>query len=434
MSTDMTVWRLVAKEIGYRRLNFALGAFAVLVAVGCLVAVLTLLRGHRLRAEQIGEDQKARTQDVGANLKDDARRLMLELGYNVLILHKDQNLGEFYAQGRASKLMPETYAGQLAASNQLLVRHLLPSLQERIVWPEQNEPLIGTRGEVPQTHLDPKKPMIVAVPKGTVVLGSVLAQKAGLEVGRQVKLLGRAFTVGKIHERRGNEDDATAWIDLSEAQELLGKPGRINAILALGCLCVTQIPGGVSKQITSILKDTQVIELLREAAIRRATRTAAGNRAGQFVELQEAGRESLRVEREALATWVILPVVLGCIVWVGLLALGNVRRRRTEIGILRAMGVRAGQIVSIFLTRALLVGLMGAAIGYAVGFAVAAAWDAREGGGVALGGKAVGVAALFGPVLLLAALVLAPLLSAMASLVPAMMAAQQDPATVLREE
>lgn len=429
----MTVWRLVAKEIGYRRLNFALGAVAVLVAVGCVVAVLTVLSGYDVRAEGIGDAQEARTQDIGAGLKDDARRLMLELGYNVLILHKDQDLGEFYAQGRASKLMPETYAEKLAASRRLMVRHLLPSLQERIVWPEQNEPiiLIGTRGEVPQTHLDPKKPMIVAVPKGTMVLGSVLAQKAGLEVGKEVKLLGRAFTVGKIHERRGNEDDATAWIDLAEAQELLGKPGRINAILALGCLCVAQTPGGVSKEITSILKDTQVIELLREAAIRRATRTAVGNRADQFVGLEKTGRESLRLERGVLEKWVILPVVLGCVVWVGLLALGNVRRRRTEIGILRAMGVRAGQIVSIFLARALLVGLMGAAIGYAVGFAVAVAWDA---GGVALGGKAVGAAALFDPILLAATLVLAPLLSALASLVPAMMAAQQDPATVLREE
>jgi len=432
----MTVWRLVAKEIGYRRLNFSLGAVAVLVAVGCVVAVLTVLSGYDVRAEEIGEDLKARTRDIGSNLKDDARRLMLELGYNVLILHKDQGLGEFYAQGRASKLMPETYAEELAASKTLLVRHLLPSLQERIVWPEQDEPiiLIGTRGEVPQTHLNPKKPMIAAVPKGTMVLGSVLAQKANLRVGKQVKLLGKTFAISKIHEPRGNEDDATAWIDLAEAQELLGKPGRINAILALGCLCVTDVPGGVSKQITSVLKDTQVVELKREAAIRRATRTAVGNRADQFVGLEEAGRESLGSERDALEKWVILPVVLGCVVWVGLLALGNVRRRRTEIGILRAMGVRAGRIVAIFLARALLVGLIGAVAGYALGFAVAVAWDAREAGGEAMGAKAVGAAALFAPLVLLAALVLAPLLSALASLVPAMMAAQQDPAAVLREE
>ena len=432
----MTVWRLVAKEIGYRRVNFALGAVAVLGAVACVVAVLTLLKGHRLRAEQIGDDQAARTEDVGLNLKDDARRIMKELGYNVLILHKDQNLGEFYAHGGASKLMPEAYAETLAASRVVVVRHLLPSLQEPVLWREQNEPiiLIGTRGEVPQSHLDPKKPMIVAVPKGTMVLGSVLAQKAGLEVGQEVKLLDRAFTVGKIHERRGNEDDVTVWIDLAAAQELLGKPGRINAILALGCLCVKEIPGGVSKQITSILKDTQVIELVREAAIRRATRSAAGSRADQFVALDKAGRESLRAEREALAAWLVPLVVLGCIVWVGLLALGNVRHRRTEIGILRAMGVRAGQILATFLARALVVGFIGAVAGYAVGFAVAAAWDVREAGDTALGGQAVGAAALFAPVLLVATLVLAPLLSAMASLVPAMMAAQQDPAIVLREE
>jgi len=432
----MTVWRLVGKEIGYRRLNFALGVVAVVVAVGCLVAVLTLLKGYRLRADRIGDDQKARAEDIGFKLKDDARRIMKDLGYNVLILHKDQNLGEFYAQGRASHLMPETYAEQLAASKALLVRHLLPSLQEPIVWPEQDEPiiLIGTRGEVPQTHLDPKKPMIEAVPKGTMVVGSVLAQKANLEVGKQVELLGKTFTVGKIHERRGNEDDVTVWIDLAEAQDLLGKPGRINAILALGCLCVKQIPGGVSEQITAILKDTQVIELLREAAIRRATRTAAGDRADQFLMLEQAGRESLRAEREALAAWLVPLVILGCIVWVGLLALANVRRRRVEIGILRAMGVRAGQILSVFLARALLIGLIGAVVGYAVGFAVAVVWGAREAAGEALGGQAVGVAALFGSVLLAGTLVLAPLLSALASLVPAMLAAQQDPATVLREE
>ena len=229
----MSIWRLIAKEIGYRRLNFALAAVAVLVAVGSVVAVLTLLKGHRLRAEQIETVQSEKAGEIGFQLKDDARRITKDLGYNVLILPVKQNLAEFYTSGGASKTMPVEYAQTLADSRIVIVRHLLPSLHRRVEWPQIGEPiiLIGTRGEVPRSHLDPKKPMIEAVAPGTVVVGRVLAEKANLEVGSGVRLLGREFKVTKIHERRGNEDDVTAWINLAEAQELLEQPGRINAIL-----------------------------------------------------------------------------------------------------------------------------------------------------------------------------------------------------------
>jgi ABC-type lipoprotein release transport system permease subunit len=91
--------------------------------------------------------------------------------------------------------------------------------------------------------------------------------------------------------------------------------------------------------------------------------------------------------------------------------------------------VRGSQVLAIFLVRALGVGLIGAALGYAVGLAVAAGWDARE-----AGAAQVGLAALAGPGLLAATLVLAPLLSVVASLAPALVAAWQDPAVILRDE
>ena len=432
----MSIWRLIAKEIGYRRLNFALAAVAVLVAVGSVVAVLTLLKGHRLRAEQIETVQSEKAGEIGFQLKDDARRITKDLGYNVLILPVKQNLAEFYTSGGASKTMPVEYAQTLADSRIVIVRHLLPSLHRRVEWPQIGEPiiLIGTRGEVPRSHLDPKKPMIEAVAPGTVVVGRVLAEKANLEVGSGVRLLGREFKVTKIHERRGNEDDVTAWINLAEAQELLDQPGRINAILALSCLCADTSLGSLTEQITGLLPDTQVIKLEHEAAIRRASRASAGQRAEEFLQLGEAGRRSLRSERQALATWVVPLVVVGCIVWVGLMALGNVRARRAEIGILRAIGVRGGQVVGIFLGRAVMVGLIGAVVGYAVGFALAAVWDGREAGEGLVASGPAGAAALFGPGLLVGVLLLAPLLSAAASLVPALLAAQEDPAMILREE
>ena len=119
-------------------------------------------------------------------------------------------------------------------------------------------------------------------------------------------------------------------------------------------------------------------------------------------------------------------VIVGSAGWVGVLAFTNVRQRRAEVGILRAIGLRSRVIFSIFLVKALLIGLLGASLGYAGGFVVGAAW--REAGATA------GVSSLFSPALLIPVFLLAPLLSGVAAWAPAMMAARQDPAVVLREE
>jgi putative ABC transport system permease protein len=135
----------------------------------------------------------------------------------------------------------------------------------------------------------------------------------------------------------------------------------------------------------------------------------------------------MRAEKEAFAAWLIPLVMLGAAVWTGVLALTNVRERSAEIGILRALGVRSRQIMFVFLARALLVGLGGALLGYTVGFSVGVLAS-----GFAVTTDAVGM--LFEPVLLGLVAGAAPLLAALASWPPALAAARQDPAVVLREE
>jgi len=115
-------------------------------------------------------------------------------------------------------------------------------------------------------------------------------------------------------------------------------------------------------------------------------------------------------------------VIVGCVVSIGFLAFSNVRQRTAEIGILRAIGFRSRQILSIFLGKAVLVGLAGAAVGYLSGLAIGARWS-----GLSLSGE------LFRPSLLTATLILAPLLACLASWIPAMLAARQDPAIVLQD-
>lgn len=406
----MNVWHLVTREIAHRRLTFALAVAAVAAAVGGLVAVTGLVGAH-------GHE----TQRALVTLEDDVRQITKGLGYNVLIIHKDQDLGEFYSRGHASKTMPESTVRRLADSDVITVQHLLPSLHWKLEWPEQKFPIIlmGTRDEVPLAHRDAMKPIQQAVRPGTAVVGHVLHERLGIAEGRPIALLGKTFTVAKVHPPRGNDDDITVWLDLADAQALLGQEGRVNAILALSCFCAEATPDGIAGEITRVLPEARAIVLGPQEAARRAARARAA----------EHG-ETMTREWGAFAAWTVRLGVAGCTVWVGLLALGNVRQRRHEIGILRAIGVRSGQILAMVLGRAILIGLVGAVIGYVGGAAVAMAWAAR---GAAADG-AGGLAPLVRPAMIAAVLMLAPVLSALASVVPAVLAARQDPATVLHEE
>jgi ABC-type lipoprotein release transport system permease subunit len=420
----MSVWRLVLREILYRKLNFGLAVLSVLTAVGCLVAVLTVLRLHDLRTEELVAAREAEAQAQGRKLQDDYRKLMLRLGFNIQILPRDQNLADLYAQDYAARTMPEEYADRLARAGVLTINHILPSLEQRLTWPEQKRTviLVGVRGELPTARHEQKKPLLKKVPPGTVFVGHELHASLKLEKGQKLRLLGREFKVRERMAATGTKDDIKLYINLAEAQKLLGKEGQINEILALQCNCASPDRlGDVRREVTKILPDTQVIEKGSQALVRAEGRNRAAAEARAAVQREKKARAELRAQREEFAAILVPLVLLGCTVWVGLLAFTNVRDRAAEIGILRALGVGSLRIFGLFLSRAVLVGLLGALLGYAAGLLVGALWGETTAGGV------------FEPALLVLVVAAAPLLCGLASWVPALLAARQDPAVVLRE-
>ncbi|MHC4558662.1 MAG: hypothetical protein ACYS80_15330, partial [Planctomycetota bacterium] len=151
----MTIWKVVGREILHRKLNFALAVLSVMVASASFIGSVALLQIH----------QACLVQEMD-KLKDDTRKAMLKLGFNVVILPKDQNLADWYVDDYASKYMPEEYVHRLSNSGVITVRHFLPSLQQKIDWPERKRKiiLVGTRGEVPNLHKNPVKPMAQPVP------------------------------------------------------------------------------------------------------------------------------------------------------------------------------------------------------------------------------------------------------------------------------
>jgi len=433
--------RLIGREILHRKLSFGLAVATIATSVAGLVAVVALLGAHDLRTSEMlmrmNKETSAMEEKFTKEMKvyeDSVRKTMKGLGFNIFIFPEGQELGEVYAEGFASKTMPESYAGKLAESKIVTVNHLLPSLTRKLKWPEQERTviLIGIRGEVPIAHRDPKKPLIDPVQKGRIVLGHELHRSLDLKEGNATVFMGREFIIGKCHAERGTKDDITIWMHLGECQELLQEEGRINAIKALECNCATiDRLGEIRREIAGILPGTKVIETESKALARAEARnkakkhsqSAIASKKAEAIKLQ-ADRERLRLEDKQKYTALLTVVILGSMAWVSFLAFANSRDRQAEIGILRAMGISTGSILGALMGRAFLVGLFGASLTLLFAFLL----------GDTLKGSLHGfdLRSLRGDIPLV--LLSVPVLSCAASWLPALQAANRDPATILRNE
>ena len=463
----MNTFKILFAEIWYRKLNFVLSLFAVVVAVTLFVAGPMLVEAYRAETgtevdrmeAQVGEleggvaNMRAgmkRVEDETAArldyLKDETRKLMIKMGFNLLIVHGDTNMSDFWASDFAAKDMPQEYVDRLAANTNLtLITHLVATLQQRIEWENRKVLLVGYLPETTQSHMRKKVPMGYSVEPGTVLLGHELG--VDRKVDETISVLGKEFRIAAILGEKGSKEDITIAMHLKDAQEVLEKPERINQILALGCNCSDSSLPHIREQLGEALPGTRITEhhsiaLARAeqrktvAAEQAAILTGMGENLRQREEILEERKVVLaemtesrdRIERimVTLADVITPLVVLVCAIWVGLLALANVRQRSTEIGLLRALGKGSGMIAGLFLGKAVLVGLIGAGAGFLLG-----TWMAQF-----LGQSTLEVASgYFDPRLdiFAYALIGAPLLSALASYLPTLFALIQDPAVVLRE-
>lgn len=408
----MNILSLVWSEIIHRKLNFLVALSAITLAVATCVAFATMWELHR-----------SRTDAQVAQLGDEIRKVMKNMGFNITILPKDVNLTDFHASDFADKTMPLELVQRLANSPDVItVNHLRPALIRKVDWPEQNRQvlLMGVSGVVPFAHRDPKKPLSEPVPPGVINLGFHLARELELTTDATVALKGREFKVGKVYEQRGSKDDVTAWVDLAAAQEMLELPDQINMIQALECNCASlDRLGDIQREIGAILgDDVQIIEQEGIATARAKTRN----------EVKAAGKATLdQLSRLSERLLPLLTMATGVIV--GLLSLANVRERRQEIGVLRAIGLRSRQVLALFLSKAALLGVVGGLIGYLLGVAVGGIWGSGQ-----MDPSTLRSVELFRPGVMAIAMLATPILVMAASWLPAVWAAKQDPAVVLREE
>jgi len=449
----MNSLRLLLAELRFRKLNFAMSLLAVVIAVTLFVAGPMLVDAYRQETraqldglqsdatalhDRISTSQRETAAEL-ARLEKETRRIMRDLGFNLMIVHRDTNMSDFWASDFAAEDMPQEYVNRLAADPRLtLVTHLVATLQAKIAWENRKVLLVGYLPETPQAHAAEKKPMGQTIKPGTVVLGCELG--VGRKAGETVRVLDRPFRIARCLPEQGSKEDISMAMNLQDAQTLLKRPGRINQIMALGCRCAGSSLADVRKQLEAVLPQTRITEFKSLASAREEQRALVEEKQTRIVgemkrDLQErektlsdvaASRNSVEQRLEKLALVVPPVVVLAAAVWVGLLSLANVRERRTEIGLLRALGKGSGLIAWLFLGKAVLLGLLGGLIGLAAGI-----WL-----GEALGVWVLDVSSghfALPMEIWLCALLGAPAVAALASYLPMLVALTQDPAVVLRE-
>jgi ABC-type lipoprotein release transport system permease subunit len=240
-------------------------------------------------------------------------------------------------------------------------------------------------------------------------MGSEAARLAAIAEGDRVDLFGGPLRVTRCLSPTGSSDDIHIFGHLHDVQRMLDLDGVINEIRALECLCLFE--GGTTDLDPLTLAQQQLAEILPQAKVLLLDGIARV-------------RQRQRAAMESYLALILPLLLLVCGAWFGVLAALNVRERRSEIGVLRALGYHTGRITALFLGRAAATGLIGALAGYLLGTALALYLAPRI---FELTGGSVKPMYVW----LLWSAMLAPVFAVVFALIPAASAATADPADTL---
>ena len=388
----MNPLKLVFKELLYRRINSTIILMTVVIASTVSVAIFSLSKAS----------------------ENETRKIMREQGLNLYIFPKGTNLIDFYTVNN-KETFPESYVDVLATSKTFdAVRHLTGILQVRFEdWKDSNGSshqlmLFGYKDEAIQKYLPAQELMGFDVPRGHVVIGSIVGKN--IKPGEPFVITGQdgkrySFTISKrLEEGRGMMDQGVSF-HLTDLQQLLGLPGQINKIEALGCVCHDGRIKNARTQVQSIFSDLEVTEVSSIAD----------------------ARENQRIMMNKYGAFIIPFVILSCLLVTGLLFYQNINARRKEIGLLKAMGNSTLRIIFIILSKAFILGLTGGILGFFLG-SFAAKYFGSE--------IFLFTAGSIKPVwmFLLYSVTAFPLLWMISSWIPALLAVRMDAARTLSEE
>ncbi|MFW6303756.1 MAG: ABC transporter permease, partial [Candidatus Sumerlaeota bacterium] len=166
---------------------------------------------------------------------DVVKRAVSHLGFNIVLLSSEQQLGDWYREEFARVTIPESTAEALKSATLETIERAVPVLRWRMDWQERDREVIvlGVGEEAGAIPEDEQAAFLHPVERETVHLGYRLHSALDLKPGDTLQIKGRSFRVAQNNPSRGSVDDLTVYMHLTDAQELLDQSGRINEILAL---------------------------------------------------------------------------------------------------------------------------------------------------------------------------------------------------------
>jgi len=444
----MNTTRLLLAELLYRKTSslmilFALTAAATLLVAGpALIETYSQESSRQLQAMQqetdaeLGKMQEQAKADINA-VEKRTKRIMRDLGFNLRIVHQNTDMSALFSTYEAYP-MPEEYLTRLATAPEITkIVHLVATVKQMVRWENKPRLMVGFAPEATQPHVGKKPPMGFQIKQGEVFLGALAGK--GHQVDEEVDIMGQTFKIARILPPHGSRDeDILIAMHLSDAQKLLNLEGKLTEILALGCKCKTvDRVEEITQQLELVLGEAKVTEMRTRAIARDKQRELIAEYHQQAIDSYKASRQVI-VDGESKqqlriggliggVTSAVTPlVVLVCSVWTGMLLWTNVQQRRSETGLLRALGKGSGSIAMLFSGKAVLLGLVAGASGCVLG-GLMAYW-------VATGLLEIDPARFApSPFVFAAALLGSPLLAVLASYLPTLAAVRQDPATLLME-
>ncbi|MFA6048487.1 MAG: ABC transporter permease [Candidatus Micrarchaeia archaeon] len=256
--------------------------------------------------------------------------------------------------------------------------------------------------------------------KYAIVIGYLLAHdtvhfKKTVSVGDKLKLMGKDFAVVGVIQRVGNKyDDTQMYVPMKTMQELYGSKDYY--------MFFAQAAPGV---------DTERLgeELKRKLRIERGVKENYEDFMVQTPkQLQDSFNTVLSVVQAIVIAIASISLLVGGIGIMNTMYTSVLERTR-EIGTMKAIGARNGQIAAIFMIESGLLGLIGGAVGAAIGIGMSLLAQA--------GAQAAGVYLLevrISPELVGFALLFSFVVGMLSGVLPALQAAKLNPVEALRYE
>jgi lipoprotein-releasing system permease protein len=246
-----------------------------------------------------------------------------------------------------------------------------------------------------------------------IILGSGVAKKLGAEINDSISISiqrdkVRSFKiVGIIHFGNQQTDDVIAYSNVADVQILSGKPGRITEIAV--ALYDIDLSKEVAQEWSAFSKDL----------------------VQNWQETNKVFMEMIKMQ-DAVRFFITFSVLLVASFGIYNILSIMINQKKREIAILRAIGHRPSQILTLFLYQGMILGVSGGILGLLVGFGVSSAVESID-----LGfqiGKSNHLLVSYAPHIYITGFFSSLASSLIASIIPARRAGRMTPMDIIRDQ